>query len=781
VIRLLLDLPDPEHRLTYDLGQMVQGWVEAVDGDDDLVRRVLERDAEADRDERASTDFKGSFLEDRLVTSDALMDWVYGALCRKAEEDDLARWSDLLDATSYRGRHAREMMAGGDGRVSLARPFERALVRRAEQGDDWWLSHEAELRGHDDWGFRYLAMRGYGAAPERHAREVASFVSDPEVLDRWSLESEVHELAHAVYPYLNDDEREAHQRAVLAHYQPDDEGYTWRARNAYGHLVWVPKLWRTPEAQAFVDTWERAFGPWRPDPDITSSGGFVAPPFSSDQLLALSDEGAVRLALFFGTEGHWQSNGWGDPVGGWDQAVGVFRDAASRAPSRMGALLPQLLEAGVAPPYPDALVAGLGMFLRLRFGNTSSSNWSPVEEHEDGEALGRALLRLLERHGDSGLRSGYAQSPTWMEDGAPWLSEHTAGDAIKGCGAVLDDPDDLARLVLLLVRLARSSDPEPSKGRQASSVALNSVRGEVAEVAVLMAGSLLADGTPLPPLLRPLLLRLAADPVPGVRWSVVGGLPYLTQFDRDLGWGLAELALSTDDPEVWAHAERLLYHNYYNDFPRVAPYLDALRTSRLAPETNGRIAMLAALAGHLDAEALLDGLGGQPDEVWKGIAQVLVANLASESSRGTCIVLLRRVLSKEETPDVVVQRVANGMVDDVRPHMPRDLIDLLIDRRDHEDGFRWTRVAEWIEAEAARDPASAAEALARLAAAVERSSARGFYGSRDELGRALNAVLRDADESDDPAFIRTAIGLQDTLTRRGLIDEDALFEASGRR
>jgi hypothetical protein len=113
--------------------------------------------------------------------------------------------------------------------------------------------------------------------------------------------------------------------------------------------------------------------------------------------------------------------------------------------------------------------------------------------------------------------------------------------------------------------------------------------------------------------------------------------------------------------------------------------------------------------------------------------------------------------------------------------MPRDLIDLLIDRRDHEDGFRWTRVAEWIEAEAARDPASAAEALARLAAAVERSSARGFYGSRDELGRALNAVLRDADESDDPAVIRTAIGLQDTLTRRGLIDEDALFEASGRR
>ena len=109
------------------------------------------------------------------------------------------------------------------------------------------------------------------------------------------------------------------------------------------------------------------------------------------------------------------------------------------------------------------------------------------------------------------------------------------------------------------------------------------------------------------------------------------------------------------------------------------------------------------------------------------------------------------------------------------------MIDRLMEVRDDEDGFRWTRVAEWIEAEAARDPASAAEVLGQLAATVERSSARGFYGSRDELGRALNAVLRDADESDDAAFIRTAVGLQETLMRQGLIDSDALFEASARR
>ncbi len=780
-IRLLLDLPDPHRHLTYDLAGMVQGWVEAVDGDDDLVRRVLERDAETDRDERTSRDFKGAFLEDRLVASDGLMEWAYGKLRQSAETHAPPRWSDLLHATSYRGRHARGMMAAGDGRYMLAGPFERALVRRAVRGDAWWLAHASELRGHDDWGFLFLAMRGYEAAPARHARSVARLIADPEVLGRWSLKSEVRELAYAAYPFLADDEREAHQRAVLDLYERDDERGRWRARAVYEHLVWVPRVWQTPEAQAFVRAWERAFGPWRPAPEITSSGGFVAPPFSSDQLLALSDEGVLRLALYFGTE----VTGWEtrieDGVGGWDQAVGSFRDAASRAPLRMAALLPRLLAEGVAPPYPDALVDGLGMFLRLRFGNlTSGSGWTAVEEHQDGESLGRMVLRLLERFGDSGFRGGTSETPTWQQDGAPWLSEHTVAGAVRGCEAVLRVPDDLARLTLLVLRLSRSSDPEPGEGRSAASVALNSVRGEAAEAAIQIAGSLLADGAPLPPLLRPLLFRLATDPIAGVRWSVMRGLPYLTQFDGELGWALAERALAAHDSEVWEAAERLFYHNYSHDFPRVAPYLGALRESGLVPETYGRIAMLSALSGHVDAESFVGALGGQPDGVWKGAAQVLIANLVSDRSREACIPLLHRLLSEPGIPDAAVQAVVYGMEDEVRPHVPRSVIDRLMELRDDEDGFRWTRVAEWIEAEAVRDPASAAEALGRLAAAVERSTPRGFYGSREELGRALNAVLRDADESDDPVFIRTAVELQDTLTRRGLIDADALFEASAR-
>ncbi len=780
VIRQLIELPDSGRRIMYELGEMVHRWVEAVNGDDDLVQMVLERDAAAARDERVSTDFKGEFLESRLLVSDELMDWVYGALCQAATDARPGWRGDLLESTSYRGRHSRGMMmAAGDEHSVLVRPFERALVQRAERNDGWWRSHETELRTHSDWGLQYLAMQGYAAAPERHASEIASVVSDPEMLGRWSLDSEVRELAYAGYPYFTDDEREAHQQAVLAHYLPDDEGYRWRARNAYEHLTWVPPCWRTLDAQAFLDKWEPMFGPFRPEAEITGWGGMVPAPFGTDQLLSASDDAIVRCALFFGTDGHSSSDGWGNPVGSWDQVVGVFGDAASRAPVRMVTLLPRLIDAGVAPPYLDAVVGGLGNALRYRFGNVSRSGWTAVEEHEDGEDLGRMVLRLLERFGDRGFRSGYAQAPTWQQDGAPWLSEHTACDVAQGCEAVLSDPDDLARLTLFLVRLSRSPNPESRETDSASSVALNSVRGQAAETAVQVAGTLLAAGAPLPDLLCPLLLHLAADPVPGVRWSIVHGLLYLTQFDEDLGWSLAERSLADGNAEIWKQAERLLYHNYYRHFPRVAPFLDDLRASGLAPGTYGRISMLAALAGHLDADALLGSLAGQPDGVWKGVAQVLVTNLSSESSRDACTSLLRRLLS-QEVPPVVVATIANCLDEEVRPFVSRDLIELLIDLKGDDDGFRWTRIAEWIEAESARDPASAARALTRLAESVERTTPRGHYGSHDELGRALSAVLREADESDDPEFIRTAIGLQGALVRRGLIDEDALFEAAAR-
>ena len=777
LIRLLFDATGPDD--VYDMAHLVQKWVEAVDGDDDLVVFVLERDEVAERDDRASRDFKGTFLEDRLVASTNLMDRVYEMIQRYVERDVPTWERDLLNSTSYLGRHGRGMMAGGSSHGELVRPFERAVVRRAVRGDAWWQTHEAELRGHDDWGLCYLAMRGYEASPARSARQIAAMIADPEILSRWSMASEVRELAHAAYPYLTDDEREAHQDGLLALYTPDAEGETWRARGVYERLLWVPRLWRTPDARTFIDTWARAFGPWRPQAEITSSGGIVAPPFSSDQLLSLDDEDIITLALHFGTERYGERDGSGYPIGGWDQAVGEFRNVASRSPLRLAALLPRLIDAGVEAPYLDAVVDGVGAFLRYRYGNVTMSGWEVAEDAE-GESTGRVVLNLLERYGAQGYRSGHSQSPTWQEDGAPWLSEHTASGAARGCADVLQDMGDLDRLLVLLAGLAESADPEVTDGRAEVSITMSSVRGDAAESAVLIAGNCLDRETPLPFGLQPLLTRLASDLAQNVRWHIVRGLPYLTQFDADLGWGLADRALEALDAKVWSVAEPLFYHNYREDFARVAPYLERLKESGLAPEMYGRIGMLSALDDHLDADTFVESLSELPSGAWTGTAQVLTVNLPSASSRETCVRLLDVLLASDGIPPEAVKAVVHGLNDRVRPTVSRELIDRLIGLRDDEDGFRWTRIAEWIEAESSRDPSSAALALRWLADCIGDAPMRGLYGSRDEIGRALNAVLREADETDDPPVIREAVALQDRLTRLGILDADSLFEAASR-
>ena len=780
--RLLLDEEDPHGHQSYGLTEVVQGVVTALDAGDDVVCTLMERITEREGPGRGPRDFEGTFLEDRLSASDVLMDWAYRSLLADAEDEEVAPWSNILNATSYTGRHNRGMMASFGDRALLVGPFERALVRRARRGDAWWLAHADALLHHKDLGLNYLALLGYGAAPETHAREIAAALTNPTFLGRHSMRSEVWELAYAAYPFLTNDEREAHQIGVLATYEPDENGQVWRAFAVYESLLWVPRPWRTAATNAFVDAWERTFGPWRSVPDIRGSGGMVPPPFGSDDLLSLDADDMARVALFFGTEGHSTTDGWGNMIGSWDQAVGVYREAASRAPVQMARVLDTLIEKDVSTPYLDAVVDGLGDGLRYRFGNSSLQGWEAVEEHADGEALGWLVLRVVERYGDASVRVGHRLSPPYDEPRAPWLREGSAANALAGCAHVLTDADDVARLVLWLVRLSFSPDPEAGSTNRTSTVGLNSVRGKVAEAAVQTAGALLSEGEILPSLLVSLLERLASDPIGGVRWMVVQGLPYLTQFDRALGWKLAEQALAEPDAGVWEIAERQLYYNYHSDWARVRPFLNRLRESRLAPETWGRIAMLSALAGHLDGEAVLVGLAEMPAGAWKGVAQVLVANLASASSRERCQTLLLRLLRTRGLPEEAVTVISGRLDETVRPFVTREIIDALVGLSEtDEHGFRWRGVAEWIEAEAVSDPWSAAEIMERVAGELERTGGRGYYGGRDELGRALNAVLRDADESDDSVLIRRAVRLQDALFRLHAVNETLLFEASARR
>lgn len=117
--------------------------------------------------------------------------------------------------------------------------------------------------------------------------------------------------------------------------------------------------------------------------------------------------------------------------------------------------------------------------------------------------------------------------------------------------------------------------------------------------------------------------------------------------------------------------------------------------------------------------------------------------------------------------------------DQVQP-FPRRVGAALLDApSDEEHSQRAHPVLEWIAAESAVDPLSALSLLERVAGGVEAERLKGGY-SDSGLTIALNAALRQADESDDGALIRRVIALQDWFLRLGYHVVEEMIEEAGR-
>ena len=235
------------------------------------------------------------------------------------------------------------------------------------------------------------------------------------------------------------------------------------------------------------------------------------------------------------------------------------------APERAFDWLPALIDSEARPEYLNECVEGIARHLRIRNGNYSVNGVKDVPESPMGsEAVGRGLLRLCELYGES------------------WMEERVLSEAVYACQMVLADETFAARIALLLVRLSRSRDPGPDghSWHDMETEAMNATRGETATTAVELAHRLREGGSPLPPLLDPILRTLAVDERPSVRLALVARLAHLTHSDPDLGWDLIELATRSAPREVWIAVESSLYYSYRTP-ERVGPILDRIRESFL--------------------------------------------------------------------------------------------------------------------------------------------------------------------------------------------------------
>lgn len=302
--------------------------------------------------------------------------------------------------------------------------------------------------------------------------------------------------------------------------------------------------------------------------------------------------------------------------------------------------------------------------------------------------------------------------------------------------------------------------------------------------AVLLAGRVAGAGRELPELLPSLLQQFARDARPGVRWGVLQGLPPLTQSEPDLAWALFGEATHAAGSAEWEVAERSLYYNYHRHFDRVRPILDQIWATALgvAGRVYGRIWTLSLLSGHFSDAEMQGMLAEAPPPVRIGVAEVFAANLGDTAHGARCEEEIVRLLASPGMQDLAAEEVSKVLGRDAtRTRVPRRVVEALIqgppDREEY--GIRVHSVLKWASKEAGEDALGVLGVLELLATARETGRIRGLYGGQ-ELVSALTAVMRDADETDDPALIARVVALQDRMLRLGVAEVDRMLDAASR-
>jgi hypothetical protein len=192
---------------------------------------------------------------------------------------------------------------------------------------------------------------------------------------------------------------------------------------------------------------------------------------------------------------------------------------------------------------------------------------------------------------------------------------------------------------------------------------------------------------------------------------------------------------------------------------------------------------MALLEGHLTEDALFAALEGMDRPgLWKGAAAVFSANMGNARLARVCRTGLLRLLdcTAEAEPILLLDRhLADGIGSSAADiELVARLIERIGPRTKSHDIFA---LPDWLAGTARRNPMAALHLLEKLAARLDGLDRAGPFLHGESLIVALLEILREADDSDDPALIGRAIALQDRFLGLGVIGmEEMLDKATAR-
>lgn len=795
LLETLVENVDAEHSF---LGKVLSRWVQVTNSGDGLLWRYVTKSVSSENASRRDISnqlnckphefHQEDFLVKRLKQSDEMLTLVLSSLEHWSNDnaanhrENTLRTSFLWD-TSWRFKHNKQEIYHADDITILLSSLENALKHRSCQNDNWWRAKELHLRTALDAALRYLVIQAYKENIEANLLGIENQLQDKALFEWNELNYELGELIQVAYPYISESAQTTNQTMILSlRADPSsdmDEPMlsSWIAhsnRKIYNLLIRIPSIFRTPEVQSHIDQWQNYFSYSQPSPDIHTWGGVVMPPLSKEDLLKLSDKTLFHLLRYY-EQPSTQDFAFcdRDMSGGFSEVVWVLREACSLQPVRFLVLFSSFMSANLHQGYIHAVVEGIASHLRYRFGNLKSSSedtWKPIEPLPDGKALATTLMKLLEQYS------------------VIWNDSDTVSQALEACCDVLDDCESVDRLTLLLFWACSKipGDERDSISDNESDLvfhALNSTRGVIAKSAMKLCNRLLEKDQSLPELLPYLLHRFAHDSAIYARIPILKQLPFLLYKQPDLGWRLLSNVFQEPQPRLWKHAEQCLYYQYRDHFHQVAPYLDRLLDEgrEEAGDTWGRISTLASLSGHISQEALFEALTTANDEAWKGAAQVFTANLDRREHTTKCHSGLITILNHENLSDEVVREIESCFDKEVNRGLIRHELALafLYAFSASTTGYDIHDFLEWLSYEARRNPVFTLGVAEMLAETLETKMRSRQIWHTQPLITALNEILREADETDDPELIKRAINLQDRFLRLDIHRIEELFDRAG--
>lgn len=665
--------------------------------------------------------------------------------------------SGFLRSTSYRAIRTQDDFQHVEADSLLMSAIEAAVLNHASLDSEWWRGNRERLCLSHEGALRYFGMLACKEAPSLNADLSVRLFCDQSLEDSEFL-YELGCLAKVVFVHFDSSQQDIVNAAVFAIGECDDQDereISWRRSVQARLIACIPCHLRPINAQLLLEEVIEREGIFNDAPPIRAWSGMVSAPFPYSVFLETSNRGVLRLLKHYaGYERAFEEH----LIGGKDEVASMLREAASRDPDRFLGIMLESWD-DIAPLFRDAIMSGSGNCLAHLHGNLrSESSWVPFVA-VDGPTLAGKIIHEL------GYNAKY------------WRQNRAASNALNACAHVIEDVDQVQRLVSLGAEFLKMREEVSISGDGVDhlDVGINMARGHIAEALVILATNLLDDGTPLPDALLRLLFDFADEGNPAIAAVIIRRLAYLQSLDSNVGWDLFDRCMKGSTSGLWGGAEPCLYYAYHNDFERVSKWLRRLRLEGVGKdfETWGRISALAALPHHGRTSELMIELSAINEvSAWHGASAVWANAQNFGRYRTQCIAGLEYGLSVGSHVSAVVQRMSQLFRSDVTG-VPSDLIRCYFASREaSSDGANAYiyGLDEWLSATAQRDPAEALTVFELYLDYVREKGAHMYDhgGNFTQLLTRLFAEAEEWEETDGGAMLQRVVSVQDELLSRGV-------------